>query len=211
MNSNRKSNERSGCWFLNILFDAEPPLPCFLCTPSASLKWAQGPGPCDGPSIANPWHSPLLEIRLAPSRWRSMEPPWSQGNCRNSCSEHVELKQSALYCTSLLVKNVEALAEFLHSAASRTLPLAARNSCLSKLVVHWASWDPCHCSAVVQWVKSPCPSCFSVCNVALAYWLCNVIRDENGTDIYSTVRSTEQIWTLIWIVTRISVIFFGYG
>ena len=43
-----------------------------------------------------------------------------------------------------------------------------------------------------------------------AVW-CVPTMDENGTDIYSTIRSTEQIWTLIWIVTRISVIFFGYG
>ena len=34
-----------------------------------------------------------------------------------------------------------------------------------------------------------------------------IIMDENGTDIYSTVRSTEQIWTLIRIVTRISGFF----
>ena len=63
---------------------------------------------------------PFLKFGLPPSRWRSSEPPGSQENCRNSSSEYVELKQSTLHCTSLLVvkkpisSNINSLQKTLH-------------------------------------------------------------------------------------------------
>ena len=73
-------------------------------------------------------------------------------------------------------------------------------------------WENCVCTpewfnnageATEELVLTWVPSVLFLCSMSAT-------MDENGTDIYSTVRSTEQIWTLIWIITRISV-FFLYG